>query len=335
MLIKGVPSTRAPERAPPRPLHLLSQSAISYLQPFFSLSQIHLITPLSFDMQPLSCSPTMSSSHTMSSSPPPRPSLSEHVIPASQYHAVVSRLDSEAELTHRLQSQLVDAQKHVEHLRIQLQSIRGTNNSNNSNNNNNNITTISSDAPAVQSGACGTQQLGHRTQPAQGSAEAHQDSGATRHDKEALSLCSDVSARVEEAKSSSAAATKKIGARRRVCKKQRGSGQKGVKIAGQSRYWTPDEHKLFLEALAMYGYKNLRSISAHVGTRNMTQVRTHSQKYFMRLMREAKRQNPTFGDGKKGAGVGEAKSVNDDKYSVPNTCGMTLLCLVGQDTLGT
>eukprot|EP00737_Agarophyton_chilense_P000174 gb/GEZJ01000201.1/.p2 GENE.gb/GEZJ01000201.1/~~gb/GEZJ01000201.1/.p2 ORF type:complete len:186 (-),score=18.73 gb/GEZJ01000201.1/:522-1079(-) len=137
MLIKGVPSTRAPERAPPRPLHLLSQSAISYLQPFFSLSQIHLITPLSFDMQPLSCSPTMSSSHTMSSSPPPRPSLSEHVIPASQYHAVVSRLDSEAELTHRLQSQLVDAQKHVEHLRIQLQSIRGTNNSNNSNNSNN------------------------------------------------------------------------------------------------------------------------------------------------------------------------------------------------------
>lgn len=142
-----------------------------------------------------------------------------------------------------------------------------------------------------------------------------------------------------------------------------------AKIPGQSRYWTPEEHKLFLEALRKFGHKDLRNISAYVGTRNMTQCRTHSQKYFMRLMREAKRQNPaitnpavqihdnttTDGDNDSPVSSGDSTGVtvasnnvsgnmvsdkriiendaNSDKYSVPNTCGMTLLCLVGQDTL--
>lgn len=127
-----------------------------------------------------------------------------------------------------------------------------------------------------------------------------------------------------------------------------------IKIPGQSRYWTPEEHKLFLEALNRYGHKDLRAISAHVGTRNMTQVRTHSQKYFMRLMREAKRQNPVAKRAEenkpeepvntaaprpeaqvtKATTEGTTVSKDEgDKYSVPNTCGMTLLCLVGQDTL--
>lgn len=125
-----------------------------------------------------------------------------------------------------------------------------------------------------------------------------------------------------------------------------------VKIPGQSRYWTPEEHKLFLEALQKFGHKDLRAISAHVGTRNMTQVRTHSQKYFMRLMREAKRQNPSASKPAEPNAKAEesntqsetksptqnnsttARDIDEgDKYSVPSTCGMTLLCLVGQDTL--
>mmetsp|Transcript_16132 Transcript_16132/g.16262 ORF Transcript_16132/g.16262 Transcript_16132/m.16262 type:complete len:367 (-) Transcript_16132:243-1343(-) len=68
-----------------------------------------------------------------------------------------------------------------------------------------------------------------------------------------------------------------------------------VQIAGQSRYWTNDEHRLFLEALKIYGHKDLRGISEFVGTRNMTQVRTHTQKYFMKLMREAKRRQESEG----------------------------------------
>jgi SHAQKYF class myb-like DNA-binding protein len=54
----------------------------------------------------------------------------------------------------------------------------------------------------------------------------------------------------------------------------------------QSRYWTPEEHQRFLEALQKYGHKDVKSISMHVSTRNATQVRTHAQKYFLRLVCE-------------------------------------------------
>lgn len=56
----------------------------------------------------------------------------------------------------------------------------------------------------------------------------------------------------------------------------------------QSRYWTPNEHKRFLEALQKFGTKDVRSIATYVGSRNATQVRTHAQKYFLRVAREAK-----------------------------------------------
>lgn len=53
-----------------------------------------------------------------------------------------------------------------------------------------------------------------------------------------------------------------------------------------SRYWTPEEHRRFLEGLEMFGSKDIKAISNHVGTRNATQVRTHAQKYYLRLTRE-------------------------------------------------
>lgn len=56
----------------------------------------------------------------------------------------------------------------------------------------------------------------------------------------------------------------------------------------QSRYWTPDEHARFLEALGVHGAKDVRAIASFVGTRNATQVRTHAQKFFLRRAREAK-----------------------------------------------
>lgn len=58
---------------------------------------------------------------------------------------------------------------------------------------------------------------------------------------------------------------------------------------GQSRYWTQEEHKRFLEALQRFGEKDVKSIAAYVGSRSPTQVRTHGQKYFLRLERERKR----------------------------------------------
>lgn len=56
----------------------------------------------------------------------------------------------------------------------------------------------------------------------------------------------------------------------------------------QSRYWTPDEHKRFLEALQKFGAKDVRAVANYVGSRNATQVRTHAQKYFLRVARENK-----------------------------------------------
>lgn len=63
----------------------------------------------------------------------------------------------------------------------------------------------------------------------------------------------------------------------------------------QSRYWTPEEHQRFLEALQKYGHKDVKSISMHVSTRNATQVRTHAQKYFLRLERERRKKEESVG----------------------------------------
>mmetsp|Transcript_11470 Transcript_11470/g.35047 ORF Transcript_11470/g.35047 Transcript_11470/m.35047 type:complete len:278 (+) Transcript_11470:86-919(+) len=53
------------------------------------------------------------------------------------------------------------------------------------------------------------------------------------------------------------------------------------------RYWTEDEHRKFLEGRKIYGPKNYAAISVLVGTRTPKQVRTHAQKYEMRLVRES------------------------------------------------
>ncbi|KAJ8905016.1 hypothetical protein NDN08_001528 [Rhodosorus marinus] len=61
-------------------------------------------------------------------------------------------------------------------------------------------------------------------------------------------------------------------------------GEDGKKSS--SRYWTQEEHERFLEGLKLYGHKEIKAISRHVRTRNATQVRTHAQKYYLRLARE-------------------------------------------------
>lgn len=58
----------------------------------------------------------------------------------------------------------------------------------------------------------------------------------------------------------------------------------------KSRYWTQSEHSKFLEALERFGPKDVKAISNFVGTRSMTQVRTHAQKYFARIEKELRKQ---------------------------------------------
>jgi SHAQKYF class myb-like DNA-binding protein len=59
----------------------------------------------------------------------------------------------------------------------------------------------------------------------------------------------------------------------------------------QSRYWTAEEHERFLEAIKRFGEKDVKNIAALVGSRNPTQVRTHAQKYFLRLERDKRKQD--------------------------------------------
>eukprot|EP00183_Erythrolobus_madagascarensis_P006568 CAMPEP_0185844420 /NCGR_PEP_ID=MMETSP1354-20130828/596_1 /TAXON_ID=708628 /ORGANISM="Erythrolobus madagascarensis, Strain CCMP3276" /LENGTH=336 /DNA_ID=CAMNT_0028544085 /DNA_START=257 /DNA_END=1267 /DNA_ORIENTATION=- len=66
-----------------------------------------------------------------------------------------------------------------------------------------------------------------------------------------------------------------------------GAAARNEQKKAQSRYWKPEEHSRFLEALDKYGPRDVRAISKHVSSRSPTQVRTHAQKYFLRLAKEA------------------------------------------------
>eukprot|EP00186_Timspurckia_oligopyrenoides_P003834 CAMPEP_0182445600 /NCGR_PEP_ID=MMETSP1172-20130603/3675_1 /TAXON_ID=708627 /ORGANISM="Timspurckia oligopyrenoides, Strain CCMP3278" /LENGTH=543 /DNA_ID=CAMNT_0024641403 /DNA_START=267 /DNA_END=1898 /DNA_ORIENTATION=+ len=58
-------------------------------------------------------------------------------------------------------------------------------------------------------------------------------------------------------------------------------------VTGCTRYWSKAEHAKFLEGIEKFGYKKYQAISEYVKTRTPQQVRTHSQKFEMRLAREA------------------------------------------------
>lgn len=57
---------------------------------------------------------------------------------------------------------------------------------------------------------------------------------------------------------------------------------------GQTRYWTGEEHDRFLEAIKEYGEKAYVAISNYVETRTPKQVRTHAQKFQMKMARLAR-----------------------------------------------
>ena len=68
-------------------------------------------------------------------------------------------------------------------------------------------------------------------------------------------------------------------------------GTKGKRQRPESRKfrsgkWTEEEHRLFLEAIELYGnvWKNVES---YVGTRTCAQIRSHSQKYFQGVRAKA------------------------------------------------
>ncbi|KAF2314751.1 hypothetical protein GH714_033441 [Hevea brasiliensis] len=66
--------------------------------------------------------------------------------------------------------------------------------------------------------------------------------------------------------------------------------RKPYTITKQRERWTEDEHKKFLEALKLYG-RAWRRIEEHVGTKTAVQIRSHAQKFFSKVVREASGNN--------------------------------------------
>ena len=54
--------------------------------------------------------------------------------------------------------------------------------------------------------------------------------------------------------------------------------------------WSEEEHDRFKHAIETYG-KDWKKVTEAVGTRNVTQVRSHAQKYFDKVQKQAKIKN--------------------------------------------
>eukprot|EP00250_Pteridium_aquilinum_P013649 c21481_g1_i1 orf=231-2588(-) len=62
--------------------------------------------------------------------------------------------------------------------------------------------------------------------------------------------------------------------------------RKPYTITKQREKWTEQEHQKFLEALKLYG-RSWRHIKEHIGTKTAIQIRSHAQKFFFKVEREA------------------------------------------------
>ena len=58
------------------------------------------------------------------------------------------------------------------------------------------------------------------------------------------------------------------------------------KESAQHGRWTEEEHQLFLEGLKLFN-KDWRAIERYIGTRTCSQIRSHAQKFFMRLEKQS------------------------------------------------
>jgi SHAQKYF class myb-like DNA-binding protein len=74
--------------------------------------------------------------------------------------------------------------------------------------------------------------------------------------------------------------------------------QTQVNFPKKIQYWSEEEHAKFLEALEIFGSKNVKEIAKFLGTRTPAQVRSHAQKYFLKLKKQGKLKTKKFDQNK-------------------------------------
>uniref|UniRef100_A0A0D9WQ43 Uncharacterized protein n=1 Tax=Leersia perrieri TaxID=77586 RepID=A0A0D9WQ43_9ORYZ len=92
-----------------------------------------------------------------------------------------------------------------------------------------------------------------------------------------------------------------------------GSGRQHAEPkSGKSRFWTIDEHRLFLWGLQHYGRGEWKNISRFfVPSKTPVQVSSHAQKFFRRLERADVKQRYSIND----VGLNDAENPVDNNYS--------------------
>jgi SHAQKYF class myb-like DNA-binding protein len=132
--------------------------------------------------------------------------------------------------------------------------------------------------------------LGKRSEPEQGSSSSSHDSwGNSAPDvKEWIKRLSRDNKKLLAALNKSQEEVEKLKSVIDMHERDAGPSSSTEDNKAQTRYWTDAEHQRFLDALQSVGPKDVKAIAQHVGTRSATQVRTHAQKYFIKLARMKK-----------------------------------------------
>jgi SHAQKYF class myb-like DNA-binding protein len=88
------------------------------------------------------------------------------------------------------------------------------------------------------------------------------------------------------------------------------------------QYWGEEEHAKFLEALELFDAKKVKEISQFLGTRSPAQVRSHAQKHFLKVKKQAKLKNRKARQGEPPDSSFENSSLRPPPIPIPSTDGV-------------